>query len=105
MPSLSSVMEIEGRCFTKRRKRKKNNEKLPNKIAYSMREGEYSPHALGIKSWAAPPMMITKRSNHMPMLIRMDMLKSQGMLLRTFLKKKSRGATELQITMIQNCRL
>ena len=44
---------------------------------------------------------MTKRSNHMPMLIRIEETNSQPMWLRIFLNQKSCGVITLQLTMIQ----
>ena len=98
-------METEGRCFANNKKRKKNREKLPKRIPSSMAEGAYRPQAWGIKSWATLPIIITKRSYHMPTFTKMEMPKSHGILLRILLKKKSRGIKLLQMIMIQNCTL
>ena len=45
--------------------------------------------------------MITNRSNHMPMLTRIETTNIAGMLVRIFLNQKSCGTSTLQVTMIQ----
>ena len=45
--------------------------------------------------------MITKRSNHMPMLTKIEITNSTGMLVRTFLNQKSCGESTLQVTIVQ----
>ena len=45
--------------------------------------------------------MITNRSNHMPMLMMIDMTNRIGMLVRAFLDQKSWGLITLQEIMIQ----
>ena len=45
--------------------------------------------------------MMTKRSSHMPMLIRIEMTKSARRLVRTFLENSVSGARQLQKTIVQ----
>ena len=45
--------------------------------------------------------MITKRSNHMPMLMTIDTTNRIGMLVRAFLNQKTWGLITLHETMIQ----
>ena len=45
--------------------------------------------------------MITNRSNHMPMLMKIDTTNRIGMLVRAFLNQKICGLITLQVTMIQ----
>ena len=45
--------------------------------------------------------MMTKRSNHMPMLIRMVATNMMGMLVRHFLNQKICGTSTLQLIMAQ----
>ena len=45
--------------------------------------------------------MITKRSNHMPMLTKIETTKSASRLCRTFLNQNSCGTSTLQLTIVQ----
>ena len=45
--------------------------------------------------------MITKRSNHMPMLTKIEITNMNGTLVRSFLNQKNCGEITLQVTMVQ----
>ena len=45
--------------------------------------------------------MMTKRSNHMPMFTKMDMMNMIGMLVRMRLNQNNWGTSTLQETMLQ----
>ena len=45
--------------------------------------------------------MITKRSNHMPMLITIEIRNMNGTFVRSFLNQKNCGEITLQLTIIQ----
>ena len=55
----------------------------------------------GRKSRCSEVTMITKRSNHMPMLTKIESTKSQASDERTFLNQKSCGTSTLQVTIVQ----
>src|ERR1019366_464449 len=63
----------------------------------SMIVGVNMPHDDGMKSRCSDVTMMTKRSNHMPMLIMMETTNMTAMFVRIFLNQKSCGMKTLQV--------
>jgi hypothetical protein len=55
----------------------------------------------GRKSWCSEVTMITKRSNHIPMLTKIEITNSATTLSRSFLNQKSCGTSTLQLIIVQ----
>jgi hypothetical protein len=66
----------------KRRNSVRKSPKVPSVERMSIQVGLKLPHETGRKSRCSEVTMMTKRSNHMPMLTKMVMMNSQGMLVR-----------------------
>src|SRR4051812_44198335 len=95
-------MEMAGKFFTNSRKNRKNHAKLPAVMAPSTQVGRYAPtHSAGSKLCARELTMMTKRSSHMPMLIRIEMTKSVRKLVRTRFQNSESGTRQLQKTIVQ----
>src|SRR5437763_3600925 len=95
-------IEMAGKFFTNSRKKRKNQAKLPAVIAPSTHVGRYTPtHSAGSKLCARELTMITNRSSHMPMLMRIEMTKSVRKLVRTRFQKSDSGTRQLQNTIVQ----
>src|SRR6476646_9134500 len=67
----------------------------------SMMVGLKLPHDEGKKSRCSEVTMMTKRSNHMPMLMKMLITNITGMLVRSFFDQKSWGEITLQVIIDQ----
>ena len=59
------------------------------------------PHDDGRKSRCSDVTMMTKRSNHMPMLTKIDTMKRTTMLVRAFLNQKTCGESTLHVIIVQ----
>ncbi len=79
----------------------KNQPKLPTRIAQSMHVGAYGAHCHGSNSCDSDGMTITKRSNHIPRLMKIERVNSHVVLRRSFWEKSSSGRTMLHVSMIQ----
>src|SRR5580693_3890075 len=82
----------------KRRKRVKKTPIVPVKTPTSMIVGRNRPQELGRKSRFSDRTMMTKRSNHIPMLMRIETTNITGMLVRKRLNQYSWGTTQFGMT-------
>ncbi len=94
-------MATGGRSLVKRRNQKPNQQKLPTRIPISTIEGRYTPHAKGSYSWEREVTMITNLSNHIPMLIRREMMNSAGIECLTRLNQRRKGTIPLHTNIVQ----
>src|ERR1700733_10455257 len=94
-------METIGSHRMKSKNRVKKTPMVPTKVPTSMMVGRNSPHALGRKSRLSDDTMMTKRSNHMPMLMRIDTTNITGMLVRKRLNQNTCGERTLQEIIVQ----
>ncbi len=78
----------------------KNQPKLPSRMPMSTHVGRYVPHCHGSNSCDSDGMMMTNRSNHMPMLMNSDRMNSHVGLRRSFCENSDSGSTQLQVSMI-----
>src|SRR3954447_17629306 len=101
MTPLTSEIATIGNQRMKRRKSVKNTPIVPTNVPTSMMVGVNMPHDDGRKSRWSDVTMMTKRSNHMPMLMKIDSTNSAARDERTFLSQKSCGRITLQLTMVQ----
>ena len=85
----------------KSRKRVKKRPKLPKNIKPSQMVGVKYPQLAGRKSRLNEVMVITKRSNHMPMFTKIDTIHMTHTLVRSFLNQKICGEMTLQETIVQ----
>src|SRR5262249_17884083 len=99
-PFTSAVATI-GRNRTKRQNIVKKRPKLPSRQDTSQTVGRKYPHADGRKSRWSEVTMITNRSNHIPMLTKIDITKRIGMLVRAFLNQNTCGLITLQLIIVQ----
>src|SRR5664279_1498576 len=99
--SLISAIAMIGSCFTKSRNHIENQPKLPTRIAQSMCVGAYGPHRHGSNSCDSDGTMITKRSYHIPRLMKIESVKRNVVLRRSFCEKSRSGSTMLHVSMIQ----
>src|SRR5215467_11920579 len=90
-----------GRKRTNRQNIVKNRPKLPSRHETSHTVGLKYPHDEGRKSRCSDVTMITKRSNHIPMLTTIDRTNSAGMLVRIRLDQKNCGLMTLQLIIVQ----
>src|SRR6266705_1092972 len=100
--SFTSEIHPVGKFFTNNRNHMKNQPKLPAMMPQSAHVGLYV--ALANRSNGSPASdttMITKRSNHIPMFTKIEMTNSARMLVRMFLRHRSRGSRPLQMFMVQ----
>src|SRR6478752_1731408 len=93
-------MAITGSCRMKSRNHMKNQPNDPSRMPKSTHVGRYPPHCHGSNSCESDGMTMTKRSNHIPMLMKIERMKSQLVLRRSFCEKSESGRTMLQINMI-----
>src|SRR5687767_4689163 len=98
---LTSDVATIGTKRTNRQNIVKNSPKLPSRHDTSQIVGVKCPQDEGRKSRCSDVVMITNRSNHMPMLMMIDMVNRIGMLVRAFLDQNTWGLITLQETMIQ----
>jgi hypothetical protein len=99
--SFTSLAATEG---TKRRKRRNRSPKkpiVPEKMLQSTQVGRYMAHDDGRKSRCSEVTMMTKRSNHMPTLTKIEITQTRAVFSRIFLNQKSCGEITLQVIMIQ----
>ena len=94
-----------GRKRQKSRNMVKNSPKLPMKTSTSKTVGLKLPQFAGRKSRVRVVTMITKRSNHIPMLTKIEMMKRASGLRRILRNQKNCGEITLQETMIQYAQL
>jgi hypothetical protein len=94
-------MATIGRKRTNSRNRVKNRPKLPTEGRDVPERRREVPHDDGRKSRWSEVTMMTKRSNHMPMLTKIETTKSTGMLVRRLLEPEHLRHITLQVTMIQ----
>src|SRR5437763_326906 len=102
MTVLTSAIATTGRNRQNSRNSVKNNPKLPISIRMSMIVGLKSHQLDGRKSRDSDVTMITKRSNHMPMLAKNAAMKTTSRLVRIDLNHRICGATALQKIITQN---
>src|SRR5271157_4621809 len=93
----TSESAIMGRKRTNNRKRVRKSPNVPTNVMMSMIVGRKYPQDDGRKSRCSEVAMITKRSNHMPMLVVMEMANMIGMLVRIFLNQNNCGMTTLHV--------
>src|SRR6187200_873473 len=98
--SLTSAIAITGRFLMNSRNHMKNQPKLPARIEMSTQLGMYPDHCHGSNSCDSEGTMMTKRSNHIPRLIRMERMKSQEGFRRSRCEKSESGKIMLQVSMI-----
>src|SRR5436309_7836820 len=99
--SFTSEIDTVGKFFTNKRNHMKNQPKLPAMMPQSAQVGLYV--ALANRSNGSPASdttMITKRSNHIPTLTKMDMTNSAVMSVRIFLTHSSCGRNALQMIIV-----
>src|SRR5262245_58502057 len=96
MTPLTSAIAIIGSTRQKSRNSVKKMPKLPIIVSTSTYEGRYDVHDDGRKSRYRPLTMIVKRSNHMPMLTKIESTNIAGTLRRIFFDQKSCGVSMLQ---------
>src|SRR2546422_4646926 len=100
--SFTSEIDTAGKFFTNNRNHMKNQPKLPAMMPQSAQVGLYV--ALANRSNGSPASdstMITKRSNHIPMFTKIEMTNSARMLVRMFLRHRSRGKNALPMIIVQ----
>src|SRR5204862_5315084 len=100
--SFTSEIDTAGKFFTNRRNHMKNHPKLPAMMPQSAQVGLYV--ALANRSNGSPASdstMITNRSNHIPTFTKIEMTNSARMLVRMFLRHRSRGRNALQMIIVQ----
>jgi hypothetical protein len=85
----NSLNAITGKNRTNNKNKVKNNPSEPMKIPTSTHEGEYMVHMEGKYSLCNEVTMITKRSNHIPMFTKMEMMNVARMLVRIRLNQNS----------------
>src|SRR5262249_35837540 len=98
---LTSAAATMGRNRTNRQNIVKKSPKLPSKHETSQMVGRKYPHDDGRKSRLSEVTMITNRSNHIPMLTKMDITNRSGMLVRNFLNQNSCGQITLHEIIVQ----
>src|SRR5580658_7243421 len=91
-------MATMGSQRVKSRKRVKKTPRVPRNVPTSMIVGRNRPHALGRKSRLSDDTMMTKRSNHMPMLMKIERTNINGMFVRKRLNQYSCGKRTLGVT-------
>src|SRR5688572_1726541 len=91
---------MTGRFLMNSRNHMKNQPKLPRRIEVSTQLGMYPDHCHGSNSCESDGTMITKRSYHIPMLIRIERMNSQDGFRRSFCEKSDSGKIMLQVIMI-----
>src|SRR4051794_7348421 len=101
MIDFTSAMATTGRSRQNNRNSVKKRAKLPASIAISMMLGLNSHQLEGRKSRESDVTMMTKRSNHMPMLAKVATMKTMIRFVRAFFDQRISGAKALQKSMIQ----
>jgi hypothetical protein len=92
---------MAGKILRKIRNKVKNSPKLPSMIVTSVTVGMYMAQLDGKKSRWSEVTIMTNRSNHMPMFIRIERTKIAGMDVLTRLDQNSCGTMALHATMVQ----
>src|SRR3954453_6887273 len=94
-------MATMGKFFANRRNHIPNQPKEPARIPQSAQVGFNMPHAQGTKSLLRDETMITYRSNHIPILIKIEITNSEVTLRRIFRNQSSCDTNALQMIMVQ----
>src|SRR5690349_6458331 len=89
-------MEIIGTNLTKRNSSVRNRPTLPNKVIQSQRVGKNIAHVDGVKSRFKLVITITKRSIHIPILMKNATTKSVTGFRRTVADQSACGTSTLQ---------
>ena len=79
-----------------------NHPNAPTVIPISTGEKLYPPHAAGMNSRESDWKMMLKRSNHIPMLMKIERTKRNGMFVLNDLIQRSCGKIQLQKVIPQN---
>src|SRR5690242_3392015 len=102
MPSFNSVIEMIGMYRANSENSITNHAKLPTVIITSVTDGCQKRQVPGSKLTASEPAIMTKRSNHIPMLMKIVMMKSGIGLVRMVGENRNSGITQLHATITQN---
>src|SRR5271157_3325650 len=97
----TSESAIMGRKRTNNRKRVRKSPNVPTNVMMSMMVGRKYPQDDGKKSRCSEVAIITKRSNHMPMLVVIEITNMIGTLVRIFLNQNNWGIMTLHVIIVQ----
>src|SRR5215813_1355845 len=101
MPSLSSVIETMGRNRANNENNPRNQANAPSVINPSVSDIRYQPHCDGLKLLVREPAIITNRSSHIPMLMKIEMTHSAARFTRIRGENSSSGIRQLHSTITQ----
>src|SRR5713226_5100376 len=105
MPSLTSVIEMIGMNRANSENSITNHAKLPTVIIISVTDGCQKRHCEGSKFTASEPAIITKRSNHIPMLTKIATMNSGTGLVRMRGENSTSEITQLHATITKSTQL
>lgn len=101
MMLFTSAIAMIGRKRQNNMNSVKNKPKLPTSIPMSTHVGWKYDQLDGRKSRDSEVIVITKRSNHIPMFTKMQIMTMNHGVVRHHLNQKNCGINTLQLTMIQ----
>src|SRR5690606_13060200 len=100
--SFTSLIASTGSCFTNSRNHMKNQPNEPAMNAMSTHDGVYVVHCQGSNSCDSDGITITKRSNHIPMLMKIERMNSHIGFRRRFCEKSESGRIMLHVSNVHS---